>query len=497
MAMGAETPYLIVETEGNRRFPLLDPTTLGRLPENALPLDDPGCSSRHAVIRRSGGCWILEDLGSTNGTWINGQQLDRPHTLKEGDRVQLGAQVLRVGGLGAPCRKCGREIPPAAAFCPGCGLALQGSIPSPTLVMRPPSLPPALPPPLPPAAAPPPVPVPAVPAAPAKKKRGCWLSCCLMALVLLIVAGVGAWFLWQRFFGNHPSPILGKALEFRQAARFDTPGAMASWAEPKAQQRFQELNENLWPAVNPGLGWAFFFETSIVDSGTPSEDHLPVLFYNPWVDVALITSWSPDGRLSDLEVLAGDCLRRGGELPVGGGRGWLTQGAYGPAAVGGLTARTLLAFEKDFKDGPWISSDLRRSFRAWKDPATLEASSLACGLQFAQSFQELVRFSRGDAREAYVDVLKQGAAGQAEVLTALASSTTPEAAASLKALPPEQWSAFKVTSYSDLGEKALILAHHSGTPDLFLGIVLLRNGGAYVPLRLDLMSFNACYDATR
>ena len=113
--------------------------------------------------------------------------------------------------------------------------------------------------------------------------------------------------------------------------------------------------------------------------------------------------------------------------------------------------------------------------RAWKDPATLEASALACGLQFAQSFQELVRFSpSGDARAAYVDLLKQGAAGRAEVLTALASVHDPGAAASLKALPPEQWAAFKVTSFSDLGEKALILAHHSETPDLFLGIVLLR-----------------------
>jgi len=499
--MSTEAPYLVLETDGQRRFPLQDPTTLGRLTENTLQLEDPGCSSRHAVIRRSDGRWVLEDLGSTNGTWVNGQQLQQPHPLQEGDRIQLGAQSLRVGGLQAQCRKCGRDLPPEASFCPGCGLPLQGSTPPPTVVMRPPSLalPPALP--APPPALPPPLPPPPpLPVAPAKKKRGCWLSCCLVSLVLLLLAGLAGWFLWDRFFGNSPSPLLGKALEFRQAARFDTPAALAEWAEPQAQERFRALDEALWPAVNPGLGWAFFFETALVDTGTPAEDHLPVLFYNPWADVALVTVWSPEGKLSDAEILAGDCLRRGGEAPVGGGRGWLSQGAYGPSAVGGLSARTLLAFEKAFRDGPWISSDLHRTFPVWKDPHTLDASALACGLQFAQSFQELVRFSRTSdraARTAYVDLLKQGAGGGAEVLTALASETTPESAAALKALPPERWAAFKVTSFSDLGDKALVMAHHSELPDLFLGIVLLRSGEDFVPLRIDCMSFNACYSATK
>jgi hypothetical protein len=318
--------------------------------------------------------------------------------------------------------------------------------------------------------------------------------------VFLILAAVAGWFLWHRFFGEGPSPLLGKALEFRQAARFDLPRAAKEWAEPKAEKRFQELDENLWPAVNPGLGWAFFFETSIVASGTPSEGHLPVLFYNPWADVALVTVWGPEGKMSDLEVLAGESLRRGGEPPLGGSRGWLSLGAYGPAAVGGLTAKTLLAFEKEFKNGPWLFSDLHRSFAAWKDPGRVEAASLACGLQLAQVFQDLVQFSQtsdGAARRAYVDLLKQGAGGEAKALTARASSTTSESAAALKALPRERWAAFKVTSFVDLGEKALVMAHHSEVPDLFLGVVLLREGGSFVPQRIECMSFNACYDATK
>jgi len=192
--MSAEGPYLIVETDANRCFPLQDPTTLGRSSENSLPLEDPGCSGRHAVIRPDKDRWLLEDLGSTNGTWVNGEQLHQPRPLQEGDRIQVGAQILRVGGLGRTCGKCGQAVPATAIFCPGCGVPLKSSGPSPTVVMAPPALAPKVPgpPPVPPAVPPPvpipmPPPIPAMPSSPARKKKGgCWLSCCLVSLVLLI-----------------------------------------------------------------------------------------------------------------------------------------------------------------------------------------------------------------------------------------------------------------------------------------------------------------------
>ncbi len=241
--MNTEAPYLIVETDGNKRFLLQDPTTLGRLPENDLPFDDAGCSSRHAVLRREGGRWSLEDLGSTNGTWVNGQRLEQPHPLKEGDRIQVGAQVLKVGGLESHCPKCGKELPLAAVFCPSCGLQLGNTAPSTTVAMTLPSTVLKVPPPLP---QPAPPPLPSVPAAPVKKKNsGCWLSCCLVSVVLLILAGIATWFFWDRFSGQGPTPLLGKTLEFRQTARFNTPQVVADWAKPKAQERFKGLDENL------------------------------------------------------------------------------------------------------------------------------------------------------------------------------------------------------------------------------------------------------------
>jgi pSer/pThr/pTyr-binding forkhead associated (FHA) protein len=62
-----------------------------------VPLDDDTfASSIHArVFRRSGELWI-EDLGSTNGTWLNEERLGEPVRLRRGDRVKIGSTILEV-----------------------------------------------------------------------------------------------------------------------------------------------------------------------------------------------------------------------------------------------------------------------------------------------------------------------------------------------------------------------------------------------------------------
>jgi diguanylate cyclase (GGDEF)-like protein len=71
---------------------------LGRDEELPARIDDRGMSRRHARIYRVVGEWAVEDLGSTNGTFVNGERLGkRPHRLRDGDRIQLGeTTVLRV-----------------------------------------------------------------------------------------------------------------------------------------------------------------------------------------------------------------------------------------------------------------------------------------------------------------------------------------------------------------------------------------------------------------
>jgi len=74
-----------------------DEVTVGRSPGCAVPLDDDTfASSIHArVFRRSGELWI-EDLGSTNGTWLNDERLDVPVRLRRGDHVKVGSTILEV-----------------------------------------------------------------------------------------------------------------------------------------------------------------------------------------------------------------------------------------------------------------------------------------------------------------------------------------------------------------------------------------------------------------
>jgi pSer/pThr/pTyr-binding forkhead associated (FHA) protein len=63
---------------------------LGRGDQAEIRLDDPFASSRHARLVRQGGVVVLEDLGSTNGTYLNEELLSGPTPLHPGDRVRIG-----------------------------------------------------------------------------------------------------------------------------------------------------------------------------------------------------------------------------------------------------------------------------------------------------------------------------------------------------------------------------------------------------------------------
>lgn len=78
-----------------RRVPLGDtPVTIGRLPDCEVMLADGNVSRRHAQIRRQGGSWVVADLGSTNGTRLNGFPLTTPSELRPGDNIAVGNSVL-------------------------------------------------------------------------------------------------------------------------------------------------------------------------------------------------------------------------------------------------------------------------------------------------------------------------------------------------------------------------------------------------------------------
>ena len=71
-----------------------EPVVIGRLSTSDVVLSDPNVSRRHAELRRDGGRWVLVDLGSTNGTVVNGK-LAREHPLKDGDKMTFGKSELQ------------------------------------------------------------------------------------------------------------------------------------------------------------------------------------------------------------------------------------------------------------------------------------------------------------------------------------------------------------------------------------------------------------------
>lgn len=87
-------PRLVVERAPGHASGMIydigDGAVLGRGESAEIRLDDPFASARHARILMQGGIFVLEDLSSTNGTYLNEELLHGPAPLHPGDRVRIG-----------------------------------------------------------------------------------------------------------------------------------------------------------------------------------------------------------------------------------------------------------------------------------------------------------------------------------------------------------------------------------------------------------------------
>jgi len=90
-------PAVVVKTgpEAGRRVELGVEVVIGRQDAD-LVLRDPEVSRRHAVLRRSGESVVIEDLDSTNGTFVKGERIRRPITVGPGDQVRIGRTTLEI-----------------------------------------------------------------------------------------------------------------------------------------------------------------------------------------------------------------------------------------------------------------------------------------------------------------------------------------------------------------------------------------------------------------
>jgi pSer/pThr/pTyr-binding forkhead associated (FHA) protein len=97
---GRGTPRFLVVTEGGLSGVSIDLSdqqiTLGRANDATLVLNDDYASSRHARIFPQDGQWIVEDLGSTNGTYLDRQKVTRPTPVPVGVPIRIGKTVLEL-----------------------------------------------------------------------------------------------------------------------------------------------------------------------------------------------------------------------------------------------------------------------------------------------------------------------------------------------------------------------------------------------------------------
>ena len=121
------TPGAIFPLEG-------DQLIIGRDAATSVAISDAEVSRKHARLNFQGGKYVIEDLGSTNGTFVNGQRLSGATVLKSGDVVSLGEQiVLMYEGLssdaGSTMMSRGSHAKPAPT-----------AVPSPAMVPPPPQV---------------------------------------------------------------------------------------------------------------------------------------------------------------------------------------------------------------------------------------------------------------------------------------------------------------------------------------------------------------------
>lgn len=339
--MPSDVPHLLQEATG-ARYPLKPRTTLGRSPDSDIVLADSGCSNHHAIIRSGPEGWILEDLGSTNGSWVNGEWVQGTHALAEGDLVQLGNlrfQALAMAALPVP--------PPGTAR------------PGPTVILAPPAKIEAVVPPTP------------APHSPEPQGRPGGRRIALIAGLGVLAFGALAAtliILWQRRAtpgqpGAAPTtaeaktkPALPPKLDplreatlFRHAA---SGNALPELVEQHGGDRtLGVLTESPLFRKAPAI-WSYFFSGTVILGGHMESPKPVVAYYNPYLDAVLLTQWERvEGkaliRAADLRIAS----RMAGQATLNPKLAWwVAELSRRPAPVGlkEQYAAFLKAFARDF-----------------------------------------------------------------------------------------------------------------------------------------------------
>ena len=423
--MPPDVPHLLQETTG-ARYPLKPRTTLGRSPDSDIVLADSGCSTHHAIIRTVPEGWILEDLGSTNGSWVNGEWVQGTHALAEGDLLQLGNLRFRALAMAT------LPAPPQGASRPG-----------PTVILAPPAKVEAA---APPAPTPPP---PAPQGRPGGRRTAFIAGLGILAFSALAAALI---ILWQHRAAPEPrqgSPttaatapsrpalppeldLLREATRFRQTA---SGSALPELVERHGGDRtlgiltgsplFQKA-----PAI-----WSYFFSGTVILGGHMESPKPVVAYYNPYLDAVLLTQW---------EQVEGKALIRAADLRIASRMAgqptlnpklawWVAELSRRPAPVGlrEQYAAFLKAFARDFPVGATAVVTLGSRPDAAEARAVIERQAVA-------SFANLAHLQNPEApaHKPGLAALREAlTSGDALLLEKLLPRNNPMTAAALASQP--------------------------------------------------------------
>ena len=93
---GRRVVFVRSESQQGREFEVNDVVVLGRSDVTDVVLDDPYASEFHMRLVSQENGIMLHDLGSTNGTYVNGRRVSAPTELKRGDTIQVGKTVMEI-----------------------------------------------------------------------------------------------------------------------------------------------------------------------------------------------------------------------------------------------------------------------------------------------------------------------------------------------------------------------------------------------------------------
>jgi len=93
---GSRVLFVRSESQQGQEFEVNDVVVMGRSAETDVAIDDPYASEFHLRLVSQENGMMLHDLGSTNGTYVNGRRVSAPTELKRGDTIQVGKTVMEI-----------------------------------------------------------------------------------------------------------------------------------------------------------------------------------------------------------------------------------------------------------------------------------------------------------------------------------------------------------------------------------------------------------------